>query len=400
MAKKGGLGKGMEALIGNQPKQETKNIVGEDVLKLAAEQAKKSSAKKSSTAKKSPTAKKASVKKSETEELTEKKETKKAGEKAAAKAEEKKPVAKSTAKKAEPKKATTKSATDKPAAKKTTAEKSTAKKTTTKKTVPESKPAEQFLPINKVEPNRDQPRKVFDEDALNELAESIRIYGVLQPLLVQKEKDYYRIIAGERRWRAAKIAGLKKVPVIIKELSEKEILEISLIENLQREDLNPIEEAEGYQRLLQEFDMTQEDLAQRVSKSRSAITNTIRLLKLDEGVQKLLSDGALSSGHARALLSIEDNEVQKEAAERIIREGLSVRDTERLVKRLTTKKPEKQPPLPAQDDFIYRDLEEKMRQILETKVQIKNKGKRGRIEIEYYSPDELDRIMAMLQTIR
>ena len=146
--------------------------------------------------------------------------------------------------------------------------------------------------------------------------------------------------------------------------------------------------------------MTQEDLAQRVSKSRSAITNTIRLLKLDEGVQKMLSDGALSSGHARALLSLEDNEMQKEAAERIIREGLSVRDTERLVKRLTTKKPEKQPPLPAQDDFIYRDLEEKMRQILETKVQIKNKGKRGRIEIEYYSPDELDRIMAMLQTIR
>ena len=351
MAKKGGLGKGMEALIGSQPKTEPKKVVEET--------ASKDTPKKSS--------------------------------------------AKSTEKKAESKKSTTKTATEKKTTK-TTAKKTTAKtaekKNTTKKVVEESQTAEQLLPINKVEPNRDQPRKVFVEDALIELAESIRIYGVLQPLLVQKEKDYYRIIAGERRWRAAKIAGLKKVPVIIKELSEKEILEISLIENLQREDLNPIEEAEGYQRLLQEFDMTQEDLAQRVSKSRSAITNTIRLLKLDEGVQKLLSDGALSSGHARALLSLEDNEMQKEAAERIIREGLSVRDTERLVKRLTTKKPEKQPPLPAQDDFIYRDLEEKMRQILETKVQIKNKGKRGRIEIEYYSPDELDRIMAMLQTIR
>ena len=397
MAKKGGLGKGMEALIGNQLKEETKYIVSEDVLKLAAEQAKKSSARKSSTAKKT------SVKKTETEEPAEKKETKKAGGKTAA-TSEKKATAKTTTEKDAAKTTTKKTPAEKPASKtttkKTTTDKPATKKETTKKTTAEPQPAEQFLPINKVEPNRDQPRKVFDEDALNELAESIRIYGVLQPLLVQKEKDYYRIIAGERRWRAAKIAGLKKVPVIIKELSEKEILEISLIENLQREDLNPIEEAEGYQRLLQEFDMTQEDLAQRVSKSRSAITNTIRLLKLDEGVQKLLSDGALSSGHARALLSIEDNEVQKEAAERIIREGLSVRDTERLVKRLTTKKPEKHPPLPAQDDFIYRDLEEKMRQILETKVQIKNKGKRGRIEIEYYSPDELDRIMAMLQTIR
>jgi len=378
MAKKGGLGKGMEALIGNQPKEETKNIVSEDVLKLAAEEAKKTSGKKTSTTKKTASGK-----------STSKDETKKVVEK----------TAKSTSKKAEPKKSTAKASTEKTTAKKSAA-KTTTKKTAAKPAVSEPQTAEQFLPINKVEPNRDQPRKVFDEDALNELAESIRIYGVLQPLLVQKEKDYYRIIAGERRWRAAKIAGLKKVPVIIKELSEKEILEISLIENLQREDLNPIEEAEGYQRLLQEFDMTQEDLAQRVSKSRSAITNTIRLLKLDEGVQKMLSDGALSPGHARALLSLEDNEMQKEAAERIIREGLSVRDTERLVKRLTTKKPEKQPPLPAQDDFIYRDLEEKMRQILETKVQIKNKGKRGRIEIEYYSPDELDRIMAMLQTIR
>ncbi len=354
MAKKGGLGKGMEALIGGQSKEETKNIVNDDLMKKAAEEAKKASEKKSSA-------------KSTAKKTTEKKETR------------------------TPAKTTTKKTTEKPAAKTST------KKATEK---PAEQPAEQFLPINKVEPNREQPRKVFDEDALNELAESIRIYGILQPLLVQKEKDYYRIIAGERRWRAAKIAGLKKVPVIIKELSEKEIMEISLIENLQREDLNPIEEAEGYQKLLQEFDMTQEDLAQRVSKSRSAITNTIRLLKLDAAVQKLLSDGALSSGHARALLSLEDNELQKEAAERIIREGLSVRDTERLVKRLTTKKPAKEPVLPAQDDFIYRDIEEKMRQILETKVQIKNKGKRGRIEIEYYSPDELDRILAMLTSIQ
>ncbi len=369
MAKKGGLGKGMEALIGGQSKEETKNIVSDDLMKKAAEEAKKASEKKSSAKKN-----------------TEKASTKSTAKKSTAAKE----TTKSTAKKT-PAKTTTKKTTEKPAAKTNT------KKATEK---PAEQPAEQFLPINKVEPNREQPRKVFDEDALNELAESIRIYGILQPLLVQKEKDYYRIIAGERRWRAAKIAGLKKVPVIIKELSEKEIMEISLIENLQREDLNPIEEAEGYQKLLQEFDMTQEDLAQRVSKSRSAITNTIRLLKLDAAVQKLLSDGALSSGHARALLSLEDNELQKEAAERIIREGLSVRDTERLVKRLTTKKPVKEPVLPAQDDFIYRDIEEKMRQILETKVQIKNKGKRGRIEIEYYSPDELDRILAMLTSIQ
>lgn len=367
MAKKGGLGKGMEALIGGQAKEETKKIVNEDIMKKAAEEAKKA--------------------KSTAKMTTSKKDDEKPAAKSATKSTSAKKAAEKPATKSATKSTSTKKAAEKPAT-----------KTTTKKAT--EKPAEQFLPINKVEPNRDQPRKVFDEDALNELAASIKIYGVLQPLLVQKEKDYYRIIAGERRWRAAKIAGLKKVPVIIKELSEKEILEISLIENLQREDLNPIEEAEGYQKLLQEFEMTQEDLAQRVSKSRSAITNTIRLLKLDAAVQKMLSDGALSSGHARALLSLEDNEMQKEAAERIIREGLSVRDTERLVKRLTTKKPAKEPVLPAQDDFIYRDIEEKMRQILETKVQIKNKGKRGRIEIEYYSPDELDRILAMLTSIQ
>ena len=394
MAKKGGLGKGMEALIGGQSKEETKNIVNEDIMKKAEEEAKKASAKKSSTTK--DTSKKATATKAEAKTTT-KSDTKATTKKTTEKKETKAPAKATTNKKTTEKpatKSTTKKAAEKPAAK------TTAAKATTKKQEEAPQAAEQLLPINKVEPNREQPRKVFDEDALKELAESIRIYGILQPLLVQKEKDYYRIIAGERRWRAAKIAGLKKVPVIIKELTEKEILEISLIENLQREDLNPIEEAEGYQRLLQEFDMTQEDLAQRVSKSRSAITNTIRLLKLDAAVQKMLSDGALSSGHARALLSLEDNELQKEAAERIIREGLSVRDTERLVKRLTTKKAPKQPLLPAQDDFIYRDIEEKMRQILETKVQIKNKGKRGRIEIEYYSPDELDRILAMLTSIQ
>lgn len=362
MAKKGGLGRGMEALLGNIPVEET-NTTEEKYTDNATKTEK-------------PAAKKTNAKKEA----------------------EKKPATKSAGKKAGDK---TPVKTDSKTTTKTAAKKTTTKKTTkpdkSAKAAPE--PVEQLIPINKVEPNRDQPRKTFDEEGLNELAESIRTFGVLQPLLVQKQDDYYRIIAGERRWRAAKIAGLKKVPVIIKDLSEKEILEISLIENLQREDLNPIEEAEGYQRLLQEFNMTQEELAQRVSKSRSAITNTVRLLKLEESVRRLLADGAISPGHARALLALENPELQKEAAERIVRDHLSVRDTERLVKAMTDKKSVIKPATPPQDDFIYRDIEEKMRQILGTKVQIKNQKKRGRIEIEYYSPDELNRILELLQTI-
>lgn len=257
--------------------------------------------------------------------------------------------------------------------------------------------------ISKVEPNREQPRKKFDEDALLELSESIKQFGVLQPLLVQQRPDYYEIIAGERRWRAAKLAGVKEVPVIIKNLTEKEIVEISLIENIQREDLNPIEEAQAYKRLLTEFNLKQDEVAERVSKSRTAVTNSMRLLKLNEKVQQMLIDEMLTTGHARALLAIEDEEKQYEAAQRIFDEKLSVRDTEKLVKNLqnekengTTEKNKIDPQLLA----VYRDLEEQMKSILGTKVFINPKDdKKGKLEIEYYSQDELDRIIDMIRTV-
>ena len=260
------------------------------------------------------------------------------------------------------------------------------------------------MDINKVEPNRDQPRKKFDEDALVELSESIKQFGILQPLLVQKRKDYYEIIAGERRWRAAKIAGVKEVPVIIKELTDQEIMEISLIENIQREDLNPIEEALAYKRLLEEFNLKQDEVAERVSKSRSAVTNAIRLLKLNDKVQQMVIDEMLTTGHARALLSIEDEEQQYSIAQKIFDEKLSVRDTEKLVKNIQNqKKTEDSVPkkLDPKLEAIYQDLEEQMKVILGTKVIINHKDeKRGKLEIEYYSQDELDRIIDMLRTIQ
>ncbi len=280
------------------------------------------------------------------------------------------------------------------------------------KTTVEAKPAEKsetlndatLMDINKVEPNRDQPRKKFDEDALVELSESIKQFGILQPLLVQKRKDYYEIIAGERRWRAAKIAGVKEVPVIIKELTDQEIMEISLIENIQREDLNPIEEALAYKRLLEEFNLKQDEVAERVSKSRSAVTNAIRLLKLNDKVQQMVIDEMLTTGHARALLSIEDEEQQYSIAQKIFDEKLSVRDTEKLVKNIQNqKKTEDSVPkkLDPKLEAIYQDLEEQMKVILGTKVIINHKDeKRGKLEIEYYSQDELDRIIDMLRTIQ
>lgn len=280
------------------------------------------------------------------------------------------------------------------------------------KTTVEAKPAEKsetlndatLMDINKVEPNRDQPRKKFDEDALVELSESIKQFGILQPLLVQKRKDYYEIIAGERRWRAAKIAGVKEVPVIIKELTDQEIMEISLIENIQREDLNPIEEALAYKRLLEEFNLKQDEVAERVSKSRSAVTNAIRLLKLNDKVQQMVIDEMLTTGHARALLSIEDEEQQYSIAQKIFDEKLSVRDTEKLVKNIQNqKKTEDSVPkkLDPKLEAIYQDLEEQMKVILGTKVVINHKDeKRGKLEIEYYSQDELDRIIDMLRTIQ
>ena len=258
------------------------------------------------------------------------------------------------------------------------------------------KPIEIKLKINQVEPNREQPRKVFDEESLQELAESIKQFGVLQPLIVQQRKDYYEIIAGERRWRAAKLAGLKEVPVVIREMTDQEIVEISLIENIQRENLNPIEEAAAYKRLLTEFNLKQEEVAERVSKSRTAVTNSMRLLKLDERVQQMVIEGMLSTGHARALLVIEDNDLQFQMATKIYNEKLSVRDVEKMVKNLGKKKPEKKEEN-AQQAAVFQDLEEKMKAALGTKVSINRKNdQKCKIEIEYYSMDELERLMEIL----
>lgn len=258
--------------------------------------------------------------------------------------------------------------------------------------------------LSEIEPNREQPRKDFNEDALQELAESIRLHGVIQPLIVQKKGEYYSIIAGERRWRAAKIAGLKEVPVIIREYTDREVMEISLIENIQREDLNAIEEAKAYQRLIQEFHLKQEDIAVKISKSRAAIANTMRLLKLDERVQTMLIEEEISSGHARALLPLEDGDLQYNAAQKIASESLSVRETEKLVKMLLTppKEPDETKKEPERDDsFIYQALEEKMKSIMGTKVSIHKKdNNKGRIEIEYYSPEELERIVELFETIK
>ena len=260
------------------------------------------------------------------------------------------------------------------------------------------KEPETIVKITKIEPNREQPRKNFDEDALQELAESIKQFGLLQPILVQDRKTYYEIIAGERRWRAAKLAGLKEVPVIIRNYTEQEIVEISLIENIQREDLNPIEEALAYKRLLTEFNLKQDEVAERVSKSRTAVTNSMRLLKLCDEVQQMIIDDMISTGHARALISIEDPEEQYAIAQRVFDEKMSVRDIEKLVKNLN--KPEKPKKEVVEDkslDIIYQDIEEKLKQTLDTKVAITSKGNgTGKIEIEFYSHDDLDKIIDLL----
>lgn len=262
----------------------------------------------------------------------------------------------------------------------------------------EKKEGETLVNITKVEPNREQPRKNFDEDALEELAESIKQFGLLQPILVQDRKTYYEIIAGERRWRAAKKAGLKEVPVIIKNLTEQEIVEISLIENIQREDLNPIEEALAYKKLLTEFNLKQDEVAERVSKSRTAVTNSMRLLKLCDDVQQMIINDMISTGHARALISIEDPEQQYTIAQRVFDEKLSVRDVEKLVKDLG--KPTKVKKAPVTDEAlaaIYQDIEEKLKQRLSTKVSITSKGNgTGKMEIEFYSHDDLDKLVDLL----
>ena len=259
---------------------------------------------------------------------------------------------------------------------------------------------ELMMKINMVEPNRDQPRKNFEEDALLELADSIKQMGVLQPLLVRKRNDYYEIIAGERRWRAAKIAGLKEVPVIIKDYTEQEIVEIGLIENIQRENLNPIEEAMAYKKLLEEFHLKQDEVAERVSKSRTAVTNSMRLLKLNEKVQQMIIDDMITTGHARALLAIDDQEQQYILANKIFDEKLSVRETEKLIKDIKNpKKPKIKKPV--ENAFLYDDLANKMKELMRTKVNISTKGNgKGKIEIEYYSDKELERMFDMIMRLR
>lgn len=263
------------------------------------------------------------------------------------------------------------------------------------------KPVEQKLKISLIEPNSSQPRKKFDEEGLQELANSIKEFGILQPLLVQQKEDHYEIIAGERRWRAAKLAGLVEVPVLIREYDKQRTMEIALIENVQRADLNPIEEAMAYQRLIQEFELTQEEIANRVSKNRATITNSMRLLKLDQRVQQFLVDGQISSGHARALLGLDDGEKQYQAAKKTIQESLSVRDVEKLVKLLNRpEKENKQPENGPDINLIYRQIEDRLKTIMGTKVIINRKDKnKGRIEIEYYSQEELERLIELMEAM-
>ena len=263
------------------------------------------------------------------------------------------------------------------------------------------KPVEMKLKISEIEPNREQPRKSFDEDGLIELSESIKQFGVLQPILVQKKDDYYEIIAGERRWRAAKLAGIKEVPVIIKDFTEQEVVEISLIENIQRESLNPIEEAHAYKRLMEEFHLRQDEIAERVSKSRTAVTNSMRLLKLDDRVQQMVVDEMLTTGHVRTLLALENKELQYNTAMKIFDEKLSVRETERLVKEILNPKVKKEKKVNLEEEAIYEGLEEKIKSIIGTKVSIHRGAKhKGKIEIEYYSQEELERIMDLFESIQ
>ena len=258
------------------------------------------------------------------------------------------------------------------------------------------------IAIDQIEANPNQPRREFDEDALQELADSIKLHGIIQPLIVQKKDDFYTIIAGERRWRAARLAGLTEIPVIIKDYTPMESMEIALIENLQREDLNPIEEAIAFQKLIDEYGLKQEEAAEKVSKSRTAVTNSLRLLKLDNRVKQMIVDEMISSGHGRALLAITDPELQYTLAMKIFDNKLSVRETERLIKNmLADKKNKKAAGIDPQTAIIYHQLEDKIKSIIGTKVQINAKSnKKGRIEIEYYSEEDLERIVSLLETIK
>ena len=258
-----------------------------------------------------------------------------------------------------------------------------------------------LMRITDVEPNRDQPRKYFDDDSITELADSISQFGIIQPLLVQEREGYYEIIAGERRWRAARKAGLKEVPVIIKRFTNQEAVEVALVENIQREDLNPIEEAKAYERLVKEYGLSQEDVAGRVSKSRTAVTNSMRLLRLDADVQKMVETSQISEGHARAILGVPSPELQRQMAETIVKEKLSVRQTEKLVRDTTKPRGSKRQAEISKEDIMLRGLSENLKTALGTKVNIRSTGKnKGKIEIDYYSEEELDRIYEMLLTVR
>lgn len=270
----------------------------------------------------------------------------------------------------------------------------------------EEKPVKEgatMIKVSMIEPNREQPRKHFDEDALIDLSESIKKVGVICPILVQKKDDYYEIVAGERRWRASKLAGLKEMPVVIKNMDKQETLVTALVENIQRESLNPIEEAQAYKTLIKEFNLKQDEVAEQVGKSRTTVTNSMRLLKLDDRVQQMLIDDMISMGHARALLAIEDKEQQFVVANKVFDEKLSVRDIEKIVKSLQKKAEEKPKKKEEADnlDYIYKDIEEKIASVVGTKVHVNNKAKgKGKIEIEYYSNDELDRIMQLIMSIK
>ena len=256
-------------------------------------------------------------------------------------------------------------------------------------------PADTMMKISDIEPNREQPRKNFDKEALEELADSIRQFGIIQPIVVQKKDDYNEIIAGERRWRAAKLAKVKEVPVVIKEYTKQEVMEIALIENIQRKDLNPIEEALAYKSLIDEYHLKQDELAKRVSKSRAAIANAMRLLKLTDEVQNMLINDEISMGHARALLALDQEDLQLEAAKVVIEKGYSVRDTEKLVKSILNPKQAKLP-IPSSDEAVYESIATKLREKFGTKVSINHKkGGKGKIEIEYYSKEEFERILEM-----
>lgn len=258
-----------------------------------------------------------------------------------------------------------------------------------------------MIKLSKIEPNREQPRKKFDEDSLLELSESIKQYGVLQPLLVSDKKDYYEIIAGERRWRAAKIAGIKEIPVIIREFNNQETVEISLIENIQREDLNPVEEALAYKRLIEEFHLKQDEIADRVSKSRTAVTNSLRLLKLDPRVQNMVIEEMITAGHARAILGISNPDTQEMVAARVFDHKLSVRETEEMVRKILSPSKKKEKISNPAEDAVYETLEEKMKGITGTRVFIRRKkNNKGKIEIEYYSRDDLERIIDLFESIR